>query len=58
VAATITAAIRIAAAAAQKQPKERKQIAEQVFDLLRRAWGAMGLKSEEPNGARRENADV
>jgi AcrR family transcriptional regulator len=34
VAAAITGAIRIAAAAAQEQPKRRKQVAEQVFELL------------------------
>jgi hypothetical protein len=34
VAAAITGAIRIAAAAAREQPKRRKQIAERVFELL------------------------
>lgn len=48
VAAAITAAIRIAAAAAQKQPKERKRIAEQVFDLL--AAGLARYGAEPPRG--------
>jgi AcrR family transcriptional regulator len=50
VAAAITAAIRIAAAAAQKQPRERKQIAEQVFDLLASGLGRYGA---EVRGAKR-----
>ncbi len=52
VAAAITAAIRIAAAAAQKQPKERKQIAEQVFELLASGLGRYGA---EIRGARRNS---
>ena len=34
VAAALTGAIRVAAAAAQAQPRRRKEIAERVFDLL------------------------
>jgi len=42
--AAVAAAIRIAAAAAEKQPKERKQIAEQVFDLLASGLGRYGAE--------------
>jgi AcrR family transcriptional regulator len=48
VAAAITGAIRIAAAAAQEQPNRRKQIAEQVFDFL--ASGLSGYGAVESGG--------
>jgi AcrR family transcriptional regulator len=48
VAAAITDAIRIAAAAAREQPNRRKQIAEQVFDLL--ASGLSGYGAVESGG--------
>ncbi len=51
VAAAITAGIRIAAAAAQKQPRERNRIAEQVFDLLAAGLGRYG--AEPPGGQRK-----
>lgn len=52
VAAAITAAIRIAAAAAQNHPKQRKQIAGQVFDLLASGLGRYGA---EPRGDQRNS---
>jgi AcrR family transcriptional regulator len=45
VAAAITGAIRIAAAAAREQPKRRKQIAEQVFELLASGLARYGAVS-------------
>lgn len=53
VAAAITGAIRIAAAAAQQQPTRRKQVAERVFELLASGlsrYGAIG--SDATAGAR------
>jgi len=48
VAAAITGAIRIAAAAAKEQPKRRKQIAEQVFELLASGLAGYGAGLQEP----------
>lgn len=45
VAAAITGGIRIAAAAAREQPKRRKQIAEQVFELLASGLARYGAAS-------------
>ena len=45
VAAAITGAIRIAAAAAREQPKRRRQIAEQVFELLASGLARYGAMS-------------
>lgn len=50
VAAALASAIRIAATAAQEQPRRRKEIAERAFDLLGSPLSRYGaVKSEKPN---------
>lgn len=44
VAAAITAAIRVAAAAAEEQPGRRRDVAERVFDLLASGLSSYGVR--------------
>lgn len=48
VAAAITGAIRVAAAAALEQPRRRRQIAEQAFELLSSGLSRYGAKGSVP----------
>jgi len=48
VAAAITGAIRVAAAAALEQPRRRRQIAERAFELLSSGLSGYGAKGSKP----------